>query len=436
MNAPAATPAASALLLIRRHGLEGLVFLASFGLSKATAFFGPLVLAALLPASVFGAIELALSAGLVLAVALSAGVAGSVPQLTLLRRPVPVVDLLAVQTGATGALLGLVAFACVVSGQAAIAALIALAAAVTLAQFALSAQWRATSRRNLSTWVDNLGVLVATGIGGAIVVANRPDIGALVAVYGAAVAVGVVGCGVIAQRARAPDLRARFNRVMALGGPLALYTLAGVWIASSGRVLVGLVRPIEDVALFAYCARISLVIIVLHALLTTAFFVRIYRLRTRQFDRLGAIYFAGIAMFCACLMLAAPYVLPRIPTRAVRPDDMAKAIEVFRILAVFAFAWGVCGQLDMRINRCRLAGPAAWRNGLIALAIVLVFLVARATTGLELAQAAWLVAGQMVAVVAAQLWTLWQRRLAMPRVTLVAGAGVLALAGLAAGLSA
>ncbi|MBI3516931.1 MAG: hypothetical protein HY060_23110, partial [Proteobacteria bacterium] len=83
---------------LRTQLVAGTRFVASFGLAKATAFVGPLLLARFASPAEYGAIELALSIGLLGAVVGSLGMPLAVPQLylTLGRRRIE--DLLAFQT--------------------------------------------------------------------------------------------------------------------------------------------------------------------------------------------------------------------------------------------------------------------------------------------------------------------------------------------------
>ena len=108
-----------------------------FGASKAIAFFGPLAIAAVLDATSYAALELALSWGTLLAFAASLGIPSSYPQLALLRRPVAADDILGLQLSAALLLsLAMTAVAGAIGGAR--PALVCAITALAMAQATLS----------------------------------------------------------------------------------------------------------------------------------------------------------------------------------------------------------------------------------------------------------------------------------------------------------
>src|SRR5690242_20646120 len=96
LEKPAARAGFSGLYeFVRRYGARAGIFLANFGIAKAAAYLGPLVLARMLAPDLYGAIEFAWSSGMIGATVLALGVSSALPQLMLLRRAIPAADIMA-----------------------------------------------------------------------------------------------------------------------------------------------------------------------------------------------------------------------------------------------------------------------------------------------------------------------------------------------------
>ena len=244
---------------------------------------------------------------------------------------------------------------------------------------------------------------------------GRADVATLNAGYAVAGLATTLIALAVAWQARGPDLSERFRLALRTGLPMLAFALASVWLAVSGRVLIGSLLSTKAVALYAFDFRIASLVLIVHGVLATALFSRMYTMRTRPYDRFASTYLLFVAAICLALVLAYPFALPHLPTRAIEPEQRELAIAIFPVVALQIFALNVTASLELRLNRARLA-----RKGCIAASIVAVLSLSGMAlllkTGLlTLPVATYLLAGQMVAMVAAQLLLLARKGLVMPR---------------------
>ena len=410
-------------VLASSHGRRGVVFLAHFGAAKALAYFGPLALAALLPPLLYGAIEMALSIALLIALAASLGLSAAAPRLMLRGNPSPVVDLLAAHVAIAGLLLLVLGALSWAAGRTLVTLALALTV-VTLAASALSALARSRSLRDRAVWADGLAPIAATALGVTLFSLGqlRPEAMAVAAAMMAGVIVAAAAA--LAKISRKPDFTSRYRRAVALGLPMLAYAGLAVWMAVGGRILIGAASGAADVALYAFEFRVASMLLIVHSVLSVGLFARVYKMRTRLFDRLGALYllFVGFVGLVLCAWFAR--FEQWIPTQAMAGDNVAVARAIFPLVVVHAFGWNASALLESRINRFGLAGRATVASALI---VVVSLLAARTLSGPRLEGLCVLLALQWMAHNAAQLAVLASRGLWMPR---VAGSIALGYAGI------
>ena len=399
---------------IRQYGLRAVVFLANFGLSRTLSFLGPLVLAALLAPEIYGTIELAISVALFAAMVLGLGIPLAVPQLSLLRRQVPVADLLALVTIGNGLVL-LVAAGVLYAGYSPAGSLICLASIVAVAQGVLTVYFRTFSWRNSAIWASSLALIGALAIGVIGYLTGHAELGMLNAGYAALGLATILLACVIVWRARAPDLGDRLRLALRTGLPMLAFALASVWLAVSGRVLIGSLLSAHAVALYAFDFRIASLVLILHGILATGLFSRMYTMRTRPYDRFASTYLSCVAVICLLLIAAYPIALPHLPTRAIPPDQRDLAISIFPVVVLQIFATNVTASLELRLNRARLSQRGSIAAGVVAVCGFASITGLHLAGNLSLPLAAGLLAAQMVVLAAAQLFILARKGLVMPR---------------------
>ncbi|MEZ5773383.1 MAG: hypothetical protein R3D33_01345 [Hyphomicrobiaceae bacterium] len=412
----------------REHGQGAAIYLASFIGSKAVAFLGPLVLAAALRPDIYGALEMALSTGLVLAMVSSLGLWGAVPRVTLRANPIPIIDILALFLSVAGLAFFLAGLAVAATGLGAAAALVCFVSMTSAAQGALTALCRTYSRRNVAVWVEGLATHVAIAVALASLLIGAARIEHVAALSGLACAALTLGAFIVFLRTRRADLAARLRSVMRTSLPLLGYSLVSVWLATSPRVLIGALLPAGFIAVYAVDFRFAGLLLGINMLMMTGLFRRIYQMRTRRFDRLGAIYAGALAIISLAFALAVPVILAQVEMKALA-DAGARdaAIAVFPLVMAQIYCWAVSAMLQMRVSRARLVAPAVALQTILAAATAGLFLWLT-QTGMGFAGAVVLLLGQSVGVNLIELGLLARKGLVMPRLAMSWAAAVALLA--------
>jgi len=417
--------------LTRRYGARAGIFLANFGFAKAAAYLGPLVLARLLTSDLYGAIEFSWSSGMLAATVLGLGVSSALPQLMLLRRPMPAADIMALFVAVPGGLALCLSLVLTIAGGSPAAVLVLNCIVLAIAQNHATAYARTTSHRNLAVWIENLAthavVLVA-------VVAALLHAAAMPAVAGGTAAAAFLmtaGAAFVVHRSRAADFAARARTAIRLGLPLLIYGLCSTWVAVSGRFYVGATLGASELASYSVSFRLASALLIVHAILGTALFARLYRLPARQYDKYLCIYQALIAAVSVLMIVSYPSVLPWLRLQAIDARGQADSIAIFPIVLLHVFGWNAWATLEMRIARARRGGQAAWRTLLVFSVFGLLLGALFWMNALTLRTAAGLISAQVVAGVAVQLYVLWRRGMKMRRTgtALVLGAAAIMAAG-------
>jgi hypothetical protein len=250
-----------------------------------------------------------------------------------------------------------------------------------------------------------------------------------------AAALLTLGSTVIAFRFRAADFVERLRAAIRLGLPLLVYSLCSIWIVVCGRVYLGATLGAPDLAAYSVSFRIGSLIFIVHAILATALFARLYRMHARQYDRYLCVYQSLISVLCIILVLGYPLILDRLALRAVGAAGQAAAISVFPIVMLQIYGWHAWAMLEFRVGRARRGLQAAWRTLLVFALFATLISGLYWMNALTLRGTAWLVAVQMAAGVVIQLYVLWRRGLKMPLTagSMAAGAGAILAVGWAIG---
>lgn len=399
----------------------GALFLAAFVASKGAVFAAPLLLAVLAPPQAYGAFEWAIGWGQLGAVCLAGPVALAFPALALQRRPLWLADVKATCAALLSG--GLLVGECLAlaAGQP-LTALAFCATALCGVQTLSALHAQSEGRRGAGLmWSGfatlSLAVLCAAGDGA--------PVGTAWLATGASAACCVVS--LVERRARRRgELLSRLRLCLRAGAPLVAYSVIAVWLAASGRILVGFASGLPDVALFGFGLRVMGVLTLPHALFATAYFKRLMTLRTRGFDRFVARYL--LATSAAAVVVACAYALS--PSDAVDGYvrmDLSRVSAVAPLLATYTLLWIATATLGFRINRLRLGLPAARAAGGAALAGLLAAAGLAATGALTLRSVCGVVVLQEAAHLAGLSLILARRKMIFPRSLGATGLGVVAL---------
>jgi O-antigen/teichoic acid export membrane protein len=358
---------ARALDLARDRGF--LFFLANFVVGKGLAFFGPIALGVLLAPAVYGTLEFALAGALLIAMVATLGVPSAAMQLVLMRQGRKVVDLL----GATAVVIGLAA----------------LLAAGTLWFFGYGLRWslgaafvalcatqqcgvayaRAHGRRNFNVWIDHAPTIAAVVVAAGLAAFGKGgDRQALLFAVSALGAVAMTIAGAIARRDLAPHFIRRMREAATIGLPMVGASLVGAWMVSSGRIYMGLFLSQEDVYAYAFTFRVASLLVLLHAVVVTAFAAQLYKMPTRRFDPIGAMLVGALAIGALLLILVAP---ERLAIGWFSPAKAAllTARPALALVGAQVFFWVASATAEMRVSRARGAGVSMQLNLIVSLCV-------------------------------------------------------------------
>jgi O-antigen/teichoic acid export membrane protein len=405
--------------------------LANFAVGKGLAFIGPIALGVLLSPAVYGTLEFALAGAQLIAMVATFGVPSAAMQLVLMRQGRKVVDLL----GGTAAAVGLAALlaAGVLSGFGFELrwSLSAVFVSLCAAQQCGVAFARAYGRRNFNVWIDHAPTVAAVVI--AVALAAIGKAGHLTLLVIATAGLGAVAAsvaGAIAWRDLVPEFIRRMREASAIGLPMVGASLVGAWMVSSGRIYMGLFLSEDDVYAYAFTFRVASLLVLLHAVVVTAFAAQLYKMPTRRFDPIGALLVGALAIGALFLILVEP---ERLAVGWFSPAKAAllTARPGLALVAAQVFFWVASATIEMRVARARGAGGALRMNLIVALCVGTALLLWRHYGAIGFSGLTAALLAQQAAGCAAQYASLIQRGVT-PRktalVTLFGGGAVTVIA--------
>jgi O-antigen/teichoic acid export membrane protein len=400
-------------LALRPRLQAGVCFVASFGTAKSLAVLGPLLLARFLTPADYGALELALSIGLLIAVVSSLGIPLAVPQLYLALARHRIEDLLAFQIFAVALLSGLallLPWSLLPAGALGLG--VSLAALFAL-QLALSAYCRVRQARLWSGWVDNLAlVLLPALVLGCYLASGRlvlRDVASACAVVPALVGGAAL---LVFLRVRRPGFGAAYRDALWRGGPMMLNATLMFCTASGLRLAIGRYLPLEDVAIYAFGARLCLGLVLVHQIGVTGLFARIYTLSAASADRGFAVGLAALVGLGLVLLAGFAVLGDRVSWGAV---DMMAVRGLLPILCAQTVLWIVTAWLELPIGREGLAGASVLLFGALLGGFVAAVVALDALGGLGLTSISVVFTGFLLLCVLGQIRLLARRGLRFTR---------------------
>ena len=403
--------------------LGRLAFLIAFVGLKVVALFGMLWLARVASPEVFGGIELAISVGLIVVGVGLLGVPGGVTRLALALDEPLIGDHLSFAALCIAGPATVAAVVGLVIGAPPVAVLIPAVCAVTSFQSSGSTFARIRARPMLNSIIDPLPVLSILAIAGGLWAAGRLNLPSLA--LGVTILAGVLSTALLIGfiRNRRPDFLVAYRR--ALGISLPLLALSGVaMIVGAGlRPLLGVRFSLADLALYSLCFRLCAPSMLMHQILGTAFFARIYKAADHNFDRvaaglMGACVLTVIAIWLALPPLVGfvfPTYIPALPGLTV----------LFPLVGLQVILWILIAFLEMKVGRHAVATGASIAGYVIFGAFALAFSVLPVDT---LLRATLLFDVALAAFAVSQLILLHRRAVKLPLIR-----GVLPLVGLVCG---
>jgi hypothetical protein len=419
-----------ALALTRLHGRTALAYLGAFGAAKSIVVIGPILLAKLYAPGVYGAIELALSTSLFIAMLTMGAVTGGVPRLSLSRSPVKTDDVTAAAIAVWGvALLILAGGVYKITGQGPMTLCI-LATIPAMAQGAMNTHLIVASRRATAAVSSAFATIVASCTVIGLTFGGAMTVERLLTIY-AVSGIGIASAAALwATRRLKPQFSARARQAVTVGLPILAYSLVATWIAASGRLYVATFLSVEAVAVYAFDFRIAAMALLPYGLITAGLFAQVYSLKTRRFDRLAPRYLGVTALFGTALTAAFPLFLAAFAPKALPLDSRVQAAMVFILVMGQVIGWTISASIFIRINRAGLAGRAATATALVAACTALLVLGLARFRLVALENIALVLMVQEYAQIAALLGLLWRKGLPLPRLaalSFIVAASVLGL---------
>lgn len=409
-----------------------LFFLANFVLAKGAVYLTPLVLAAIAGAQLYGGIELALAIGLqACAILLGAPLAG-IMQVYLIKRDSAVGDLLWWLTFVSSVALLLLIGLLWLAGAGAATVLTASVLFATVIQNTASTWYRIRGERNRTAWADSASILIAgIVVIGVVAVFGTGATGTAGLIFTALTGLTALVSAAVLLRHKATDLRGRLGRATRIGLPMMVAGMFSIWLGVGGRILIGITSP-ADLAAYSLAFRIAGLALGVHQLATTAAFPRLYATRTRQADRLLAMFMAAVLAVTVILALAGPFVVDLFRFSALGPQDRETFRALVPLTSLQTYFWIGYALLLFRINRSGAAKASIVPVLIVTIAgIGIILLVARFISN-DARLICGLIALHSIAYFAMAWLVLARRRLPHRYIGLLGIAGGLILGAIAA----
>jgi O-antigen/teichoic acid export membrane protein len=354
----------------RRVGLKVSSFLSAFGLAKGAAFIGPLLLSQLMSIDDYGAAEFGLSVGAIAAQLVSLGITGAIPQLMLVRKEDRVLDILFFQVLVTGGLAMLAAVIVGLSGWGWHGAFACVAVGGAGAQLASSVYFRAKGWRYAIMLADNLSLYIFILVGGAILLAfGAPDSRSISIGYGSVVLATLLASAAGFTALVRPAFLKAYREAISIGFFMMVNGVIYVGLANSSRILVGTFMSLEDVSLYSICFRLSAAIMLVHSMMVTAFFKKMYEGEPEWFDWFY-VRCLSVMMAVAVLLLVAFDLFGGVIIPAWR-DKIPHLTAVLPITCIQAIWWVSMSQIALRLDRALITRQATgWLAVCVALMVI------------------------------------------------------------------
>jgi len=283
----------------------------AFVFSKATVFLGPLMLSAALGVREYGMFEYALAWATPLAVFLEFGCVGALPYFVLKRKwPVYMqVFYLHVMLTAVLVVVGNVVCASLHLGYATYLSVLATCAIAMQVIYAVAFKvWGKPARASISE--SGLYVVLASVTGVYATFHWKLNLNVLLIAFNCYAAALVVPSFLAFHwSCRWPHTLRRYGKAIRFGFPLIFTTMFMGFLTSSGRLLVGKFLTMQDVGVYSFFFRISAGVVVLHQLLLTILFSKLYQSEGKHLDKYFSTMSSAIFVLTMALFLSTPHFL-------------------------------------------------------------------------------------------------------------------------------
>jgi O-antigen/teichoic acid export membrane protein len=376
-------------------------FVLSFALAKGMSFVAAMTIPRLVDTATYGAIELAMTVGILVSSVMGLGVPAAATRMYLVDRNEAAQFLLAANA-LWLAVIGLVA-AFVVARLGYDDAIVCCAAILGLygLQFSASTYTRMRGFIHFSGWFDNITMLLVCGLLLALI--GRPysklaDTTLALLLLSAGLG---LGAGAVLSKAPLRKLAHQLREALALGLPIMLFASSSLLVFGTMRIAIGRTLSLADVAAYSLCARVSLILVFLSQVLATGFFRRLYQMEGAEVSKIFTAWIVVLSGSATVLAVAAHFAAPLL---VVGTDISAVKVDaLFASVTVQTSLWILNSNLEMYIVRELKSQQAALVFVLTAAAGLVAGAILHAAGTLDLAMIVNLYSFAMIGVLLIQM---------------------------------
>lgn len=338
-------------------------------ITKATAFFAPMMLARALGVERYGEIELALAWGTPCAVLAGVGLTASVPYFLLKLKQPASRRVFYLHILWTTVLLTAAAVVASWYGHV-VVALVLLITGIFAAQNILSSMLKTFAQPAAASFLE-VALYCVLFLYLIVFLALRHPLDMQLcyeAILGTSIAfIGTTAYLLVREPVIAPNA-GLYTATVRFGLPVILTSLLNTVLLSGGRILLGLFLGVREVGIFSLLFRMSAAAVVVHQLLVSVIFPKLYQGNERLLDRyLLAIQSAVLAAALSVWLVGWPIGLHLFP--ALRGDPGIH--RVMLVVALQMFYWCSSAQVEFILYRENLAKHyAVWLSSAFTLLIV------------------------------------------------------------------
>jgi O-antigen/teichoic acid export membrane protein len=391
-------------------GVTTLVFLAS----KATAFLAPMLLARSMPVQDYGTIELALAWGTPSAILVGLGLHGAVPYFLLkLNRPESR-RVFFLHAGMVCLVLAALAAVLRVAPLPAVVAFALLITAIFCAQNIYAALLKTESHPAAASAVEVGVYCVLFLLAGLFALAHIPV--RMEQVFAILLAIVLLFAGLSASLFRRAIVRhglaAAYRDSLNYGMAIILSAVLGTLLMSGGRILIGALLGVADVAIFSLLFRMAAAAVLMHQLTATMIFPKLYQLEPKRLNYVlvgiqGLVLAASITVAVAGLPIGRSF-LPLLRTSS------APVHQILTAVCIQMFYWCVAAQCEFIFYRENLGVLYAKLLGVVfALLVAGSYALKFLGSATLLSLANWQLTVTFIATIGALL-LLWRRSVRLP----------------------
>jgi hypothetical protein len=332
-------------------------FILSFGLAKGTAFVAALALPRLVDTQTYGILELAMTIGAFSAALLGLSAHTAAARIHLVEKH-PQARTILIGHCFWLATIGLVAAGgMVAAGRGADYVVCTAILGLFALQMSASTYTRMHGLIHLSGWFDSTSILVTTAVAIVLLTWGAATPAGFAWAFAAITAV-VGGTSALALGSMpGRDVKALIMRVVHIGGPMTLYGFLTVAIFGTSRIAIAKALTISDVASFSLCARLALILVFLHQVMSTGFFRQLYQMNNGLVGRVLAGWIVVLSAIALALAVVTHFLAPWLVIGTQVPA--AAIVPIFPAIIVQTVLWILNANLDLYINRELIARQAS-----------------------------------------------------------------------------